>query len=137
MIAFHTERIERTVNRVRAIDLTLRLHTDSLLRVAKDVREIHRAVHGHIRDAEAESRQGLNIHSMGLELDPYIGRRLPFNSRGQVLDFFQDKVRLTRLEQFIMEQVGWEPRTFAKNVLKILLTKDYRRRAFFPSSSRR
>ncbi len=105
--------------------------------MAKDVREVHRAVHGQIRDAEAESRQGLNVHSMSIELDPYIGGRTPFDTREEVLEFFQDKMRMTRLEHFIMEQVGWDPRTFAKTVIKLLLTKDYRRRAFFPSAGRR
>ncbi len=136
LVTLHIERIENTLSRVRRLDLTQRLHTDSLLRLSRDVREIHRAVHGARRDVEDESREQPYTHSLSL-MEPVFEDRVPFDSRAQILDFFRDKQRITRLELYILEQIGWDPRNYAKAVVKTLLTKRYRREVFFPSSSRR
>ena len=136
LITLHIERIENTLGRVRTIDLTQRLHTDALLRLSKDVREIHRAVHGARRDVEEESRDQPYTYAIA-RMDPVFADRLPFDSRAGILDFFSDNHRIARLELYIMEQIGWDPRNYAKTVLKTLLTKRYRREVFFPSSSRR
>ncbi len=134
-MAQHEQKMNKTAQRVRKIELTQRIHTDAFLRLAKDVREIHRAVHGDRRDVERDSRQPNIVHTMSL-LDPVFGGRIPFGSRREILDFFQDKERILRLEAFIMEQVGWDSRSFAKNVLRLLLTKDYRRAVFWPPQRR-
>ncbi len=136
LLVQHINRIENTIARVRTIELDQRLHTDTLLRLSRDVREIHRAVHGHRRDVEEESREQPYTYPIA-RMDPVLSEHLPFDSRASILDFFADKHRITRLELYILEQIGWDPRNYAKAVVKALLTKRYRREVFFPSSSRR
>ena len=136
LLVQHIARIEGTIGRVRNIELDLKLHTDALLRLARDVREIHRAVHGDRRDVEEESREQPYTHALA-QMDAVLGSRLPFDSREEIIEFFKDTHRITRLEMFILEQIGWDPRTYAKSVVRTLLTRRYRREVFFPSSGRR